>query len=173
MKAVTYLGSLVQLCCGEGRNTANKYRWHVWGVLTVYGPHWVCPRSQQHVLSRSTLLRLQDALEGTVRSGPCISCTSQVLTSQVQVLGYSTRAQTRLGMCFVPFPGPSSSDNQVLGKCTAPDVQCVLITSQSWLGFLEHESTVSCVLCVSSGELMSGCDLPGRCQPSRIPGRRG
>ena len=22
-----------------GRNTADKYHWHVWGVLTVYGPH--------------------------------------------------------------------------------------------------------------------------------------
>ena len=26
-----------------GRNTVNKYHWHVWGVLTVYGSHWVCP----------------------------------------------------------------------------------------------------------------------------------
>ena len=26
-----------------GRNTANKYHWHVWGVLSVSGPHWVCP----------------------------------------------------------------------------------------------------------------------------------
>ena len=28
-----------------GRNTANKYHWHVWGVLTVFGPHRVCPHS--------------------------------------------------------------------------------------------------------------------------------
>ena len=75
-------GHLFRLTCSVGlwggRKTANKYRWHVWGVLRVYGPHWVCPRSQQHVLSRSTLLRLQRALQGTVQSGPCISCTSQV-----------------------------------------------------------------------------------------------
>ena len=32
---------------------------------------------------------------------------------------------------------------------------------------------VSGVLCVSSGELISGCDPPGGCQPSRIPGRLG
>ena len=31
-----------------GRNTANKYHWCVWGVLTVYGPHWVCPSSWHH-----------------------------------------------------------------------------------------------------------------------------
>ena len=29
-----------------GRNTANKYHWHVWGVLTVSRPHWVCPPSR-------------------------------------------------------------------------------------------------------------------------------
>ena len=29
-----------------GRNTANKYHWHVWGVLTVSPPHWVCPPSR-------------------------------------------------------------------------------------------------------------------------------
>ena len=34
-----------------------------------------------------------------------------------------------------------------------------------------HESTVSGVPCVSSGELISGCDTPGRRQTSRFPGR--
>ena len=45
-----------------GRDTANKYHWHVWGVIAVYGPHWVCPSPLRHVLSWSTLLRLQVAL---------------------------------------------------------------------------------------------------------------
>ena len=62
---VTYLALLVQLCCGAGgRTTANEYHWHVWGVLTVYGPHWVCPRSRWCALSGITLLRLQVALRG-------------------------------------------------------------------------------------------------------------
>ena len=30
-----------------GMNIANKYHWHVWGVLAVYGPHWVCPSSRR------------------------------------------------------------------------------------------------------------------------------
>ena len=38
---------------------------------------------------------------------------------------------------------------------------------------VHHESAVSSVSCVSSGELISGCDSPGRCQPSRIPERCG
>ena len=60
-KGVHYLGSLVQLW--RGRNTANKYHWRVWGVLVVYGSHWVCPSSLWPVLSGSTLLRLQVALQ--------------------------------------------------------------------------------------------------------------
>ena len=62
-------GHLFRLTCSVvlwgGRNIANKYHWRVWGVLAVYGPHWVCPSSR--LLSR-----------GTVQSRPCISCTSQV-----------------------------------------------------------------------------------------------
>ena len=46
--------------------------------------------------------------------------TSQILASQVQVLRYSTKAQIWLGLRFVPFPGPSISGNQVLGKCALP-----------------------------------------------------
>ena len=42
-------GLLFRLTCSVmlwgGRNTANKYHWCVWGVLTVSGPHWVCPCS--------------------------------------------------------------------------------------------------------------------------------
>ena len=29
-----------------GRNTANKYHWRLWGVLSVFQLHWVCPHSQ-------------------------------------------------------------------------------------------------------------------------------
>ena len=46
------VGHLFRLTCSVvlwgGRNTANKYHWCVWGVLTVSGPHWghsVCPYS--------------------------------------------------------------------------------------------------------------------------------
>ena len=56
-------------------------------------------------------------------------CTSQMYAAQVQVLGYSTKAQTWLGLRFVPFPGLSSSGDQVLGKCTLPGWTVCLITS--------------------------------------------
>ena len=47
-----------------GRDTANKYRWSVWGVLAVYGPHCICPSLQRRVLPELTLLSLQGALQG-------------------------------------------------------------------------------------------------------------
>ena len=42
------------------KDTANKYHWHVWGVLAEDGPHWVCHSPGWCVLPRSTLPRLQD-----------------------------------------------------------------------------------------------------------------
>ena len=80
-----------------------------------------------------------------------------------------------LGVHFVPFPGLSSSDDQVLGGHTVPGGPWSYSPpspghSVSWV---YHKSAVSGVPRVSSGELISGCDPPGRCQPSRIPGRRG
>ena len=86
------------------------------------------PQFVAAVLSRSTLLRLQVALQGAVHSGPCVSCPSQV-SARVQVLGYSIRAQTWFGMHFVPFPGQSSSGDQVPGERTVPEGSYILITS--------------------------------------------
>ena len=43
-------GHFLRLTCSVvlwgGRNTANKYHWCVWGVLTVSQPHWVYSCSQ-------------------------------------------------------------------------------------------------------------------------------
>ena len=46
---------------------------------------------------------------------------------------YSTKAQTRLGLRFVPFPGPSSTGDGVFGQCD----RCYLSPPLSLpLGFL-------------------------------------
>ena len=88
----------------------------VWATLGLT-PLMAC------VLSRSTLLRLQVVLQGTVQSRPWVLCTSQLSAAQVQVLRYSTKAQTRLGMHFVPLPGLRTSGNLELGEHTAPGGQ--------------------------------------------------
>ena len=96
-------GHLFSLTCSlvlwGGRNTTNKYHWCVWGVLTVYGPHWVCPSSRRHVLPGSTLLRFQGALQE--------HCPKRAL-------------------CFMYFPGLScsGSGSRVLHRST-DSVGCV------------------------------------------------
>ena len=141
----------------------------------VDGPHWVCHSPRWHVLPGSILLRLQGALQGR--------CPKWALHS-------------------MHFPGLNCSGSQVLHGGTDPDGLCVLCPSKiqaayarpgawlllcpGWAVCLIHlpgpgclvsqvcsENTVPDMPCVSSGELISDCDTPGRCQPSRIPGRHG
>ena len=68
----------------------------------------------------------------------------------LRFLGALQGHRHRWAVHFVPFPGLSSAGNWVLGECT------ILVMP-----------------CISSGELISGCDTPGRCQLPRIPGRHG
>ena len=99
-----FLGSLVQSCCGEG-GTLQTNHWRVWGVLSVFQPHWVYPCSQRvcfpglhfsgsrllcrqlsevgpglHALPMSKLLRFR--FSGTPQrhrlGWACILCLSQV-----------------------------------------------------------------------------------------------
>ena len=145
---VTYLGSLVQLCCGEG-GTGKQISlvWlgsahSVWATLGL-SPLTAC------VLSWSTLLRLQVALQG--------NCLKWVLGC-------------------VHFPGLSHSGGQVLGECTLPrwaSESYHLPRPSRLVSWVCSGNAVSGVLCVSSGELISGCDPPGGCQPSKIPGSLG
>ena len=171
---VTYLSSLVQLCCGKGGTLQTNIMACVGSALSVWTTLGLS-QLMAHVLSQSTLLRLQIALQGNCPRWalgfvhfPGLSCSGS--GSQVP-----TKARTPMDMHFVPFPGPSSSGDQVLGERTVRGGLCVLITSPvpgaQFPGC--NKSTISGVLCVSSGVLVSGCNPPGRCQPSRIPGRLG
>ena len=115
-------GHLFRLTCSVvlrgGRNTANKYHWCVWGLRIVSGSHWVCPHSQSvcfpglHCSGSRLLCQL------TIYGGPWVACTSHIYA--VQVLGYRLSWACVLCALFVPFPGQSSSGNQVLGERTLP-----------------------------------------------------
>ena len=158
-----------------GRNTANKYHWCAWGVLAVSGPHWVCPThgvcaflvytAQAPGCSAGKLFKAGPWLCALPRSKPlrfrfsgtpqrhrlswaCVLCPSQVRAAQATRCLVSTRSQ--VGSASYHFPSPS----------------CMV----SWV---RSQSTISGVPCVSSQELISDCDPPGGCQPSRIPGRLG
>ena len=127
------------------------------------------------VLSRSTLHRLQVALHG--------NCLRQALGcmhfpglsrggSSSWVLHKGTDS---VRPAFCAFPGLSSSGDQVLGEHT-PQVGSVsyhLPHPSCLVSWVHSRSAISSVLCISSGERMYGCDSPGSCQLSRIPGKLG
>ena len=102
-------GHLFRLTCSivlqGGRNTANKYHWCVWGMLTVSGPHWVCLHSRC-VCFPSLHCWLQVALQGNCLRWalgcvhfPGLSCSgsgSQVLHKGTDSVGPSFYAFPRL-----------------------------------------------------------------------------
>ena len=143
----------------------------MWGVLAVPGPHWVCPRSWC-VLSQSTLLRLQgNCLRWALDCihFPWLSCSgsgSQVLHKGTDSVGPAFCAVPRSEQLRQPGAWWAHSP-QVCGASYRPPCPSCLVSRVC------SGSAVSGVLCVSSGELISGCDPPGRCQPSRIPGKLG
>ena len=154
MEVVIYLGSLVQLCCREGGTLqtnitgmcgeCSQYLGH-----TGFAPaHGVCaflvytaqaPGYSAGELSKRAL--------GCMHF-PGLSCPGSGF------LGYSTKAQTWLGLHFVPFPGLSSSGDQVLGELTLPAGRCVLSPPRSQLlGFLrvQRERCLRCAVCLLWG----------------------
>ena len=107
------------------------------------------------------------------KAGPWLSALPR--SKLLRFRGTPQRHTLGWAFFFVPFLGPSSSGDQVLGErtlprcgqsCRLPCLSCSVSWVCSW-------STISGVPCVSSGELISGCDPPDGCQPSRIPGRLG
>ena len=172
---VTFLGSLVQLCCGKGGTLQTSITdmcgecSQCLGHTGFFPTHRVCAfpvyTAQPPSCSARELSKAGPGFYALPRSKPlrfrfsgtpqryrlcwaCILCPSQVRAAQVTRCLASTLSQ--LGSASYHLPSPSR-----------------LV---SWV---HHKSVISGVPCVSSGELISGCHPPGRCQPSRIPGRLG
>ena len=167
---VIYLDSVAQLCCREG-GTLQTNITDVCGEYsqclghTGFAPATRCVCFPNLVFSGSRLF-----CRRTVRWAlgcmhfPGLSCSG----SGSWVL--------HKGLNFVPFPGPSSSGHQILGGHTLPRLgreSYHLPSPSRWVSWGRSGRAVSDVPCFSSGELISGCDPSGGCQPSRIPGRLG
>ena len=112
------------------------------------------------VFAPSTLLRLQAALQG---AGPEVRALPRPKPLRFQFSGPPQRGS--LGPAFCGFPGPSSSGSQELEERTLPGCG-----APSPLLGPSFSFRLSGAPCVSSGELVSSGDPPGRCQPSRISG---
>ena len=171
---VTYLGSLVQLCCGKG-GTLQINITGVFGecsqcmdhtgfdlahgtcAFQVYTAQVPCSSEGQlskacpglHALPRSKLLKFRflGIPQRHRLSWVCVLCPSQVRAAQPTRWLVSALSQVCSASYHLLGPG----------------------RSVSWV---RSKSAISGVPCVSSGELISDCDPPGRCQPSRVPRRR-
>ena len=91
-----------------GRGAASRYRC-VWGALTVFRPHWVCPCSRVSVLSPSILLSLPAALYG-----PCPALRG------VPVFQVLHKSADLVAPAFCAFPSLSGSGSQGLDGRTSP-----------------------------------------------------
>ena len=131
------------VCVGSARS--------VWATLGL-PPLTAC------VLSWSTLLRLQVAVQRSClkRALGCVYFPG--LSHSGSGSWDSTKAQSWLGLPFVPFPGPSSSGDRVLGERSLPRRGVHLITSPvpaaQFPGWQRvHPSQVCCVSLLGSWSL--------------------
>ena len=118
---ITYLGSSAQLCCGEGGALQTN-------ITGVCGECWQC-------LSHTGFAPTHSVCAFPVYTAQVPGCSAGELSKAGPVFcalprfrfSGTPQRQTRLGVRFVPSPGPNSSGDQVLGNCTVPGG--VLITS--------------------------------------------
>ena len=164
---VTYFGSLVQLCCGEGGTLqislacvgSARSRWTTLGLP----PLTAC------VLAWVYTLRLQGALQGHCLKWalhfvhfPGLSHSgSRVLRKGTDLVGHA----------FSALPRPEQlRQYQALGEHPVPVGPCVLITSPVLAAqFCRCTGRVPSQVCRVS-PLGSPSQAPGRCLPSRISG---
>ena len=124
------------------------------------------------VLSQSTLLRLQVALQGNCLKWalgcvhfPGLSCWgsgSWVLHKGTDSVGPAFCALPRSEE--LRWPGAWQAHSPQAG-----DVSYRLPCPSCSVSWVRSRCTISGVPCVSSAELISGCNPPCRCQQSRIP----
>ena len=167
---VTYIGSLVQSCCREGRTLQTNIIC-MCGVCCVSRSHWVCPCSWRVCFPSLHCSGPRLLCRGTV--GPGLHALPRSKPLSFRFSGTPKGADS-VGPTFCGLPRPEQLRRPGAWWAHTPQVQCLIASPSQLLGFWVHSrSAISGVLCVSSGELISGCGPPGGCQPSRILGRLG
>ena len=161
-------GHFFRLTCSVvlwgGRNTANTYHWCVWGVLTVSRPHWVCPHSW-HVCFPVYTFQALGCSAGNFLRRALICMHFPGLSNSGSGSWVLHRGTDLVGPAFVPFPGLSSSGDQVLGVRSQPQLKAVTypLPHPSSVFWVCNRHAFSGMPCISSGELISGCNPPGGC----------
>ena len=143
-----------------GSSTADKCHWRVWGALTVFRPHWVCPGSWVCAFPVYTA----QAPGCSTVSGPWVAYSSQASAAQVQVLHKDADS---VGPAFCALPVLAAQGPRSLRSALSPRGVHLI---PSAIPASVSACARSGVACVSSGKLDSSCDPSGGCQPSRISG---
>ena len=169
MKVVTYWGSLVQLCCGEGGALKQISLMYVGSTPSV-GTTLGLPQ-----LTATCAFWVYTAQTPGCYAGHCPKQTLHFVHFPSLNHSGSGSRELRKGTDSVEHVFCAFSRSEQLGRSGAWWVHCPW-----WAAHLNHlpgpgqlvpqvhlVSTISDVLCVSSGELTSGCDPPGRCRPSQ------
>ena len=88
---------------------------------------------------------------------------------------WGTPQRRRLGLAYVLCPSQvrAAQVTRYLANAHSPGGAGHLTSPIQPLSQVHSRSAISGVPCVSSGELISGCNPPGGCQLSRIPGKLG
>ena len=109
------------------------------------------------------------------KMGPGLHALPRSKQFRFRFLGTPQRCRLSWACVLCPSQVRAAQATRCLASTLSRGGRCIL--SPPWsqlLGFLGgHSCVFSGVASVSSGELISGCNPPGGCQPSRIPGSLG
>ena len=126
---VTYLGLLVQLCCVEGGTLQTNITGMCGECLQCLGHTGFAPAHGACTFPVYTSQALGCSAGELSEAGPGLRPLPRSKLLRFRFSGTPQRGRTQLDLRFVPFPGPSSSGNQVLGECCLPRWGVCLITS--------------------------------------------
>ena len=135
-----------------GKGAADRCHWPVWGALTVFRPHWVCPCSRVCGFPVYTA----QAPGCSIWSGLCVACASSFRVFH--------KSADSVGPAFCAFPARAAQAARSLTGALSPGA-VRLIPSTFPASVSERQSGVPCVF---SWELASSRYPPSGCQPSRI-----
>ena len=115
-EVVSYLGSFVQVCCGEGGTLQTNNT----GVCSQYLSHTgIAPTHSMCAFPFYTAQALGCSARNCLRQA--LGCMYfPGLSHSGSGSWVLHKGADSVGLCFVPFPGPSSSGDQMLGECNHP-----------------------------------------------------